>query len=506
LFLCYITCPQTLKAVMMVESDSHNHLSILFISSEAAPYVKTGGLGDVSGALPLYLHKAGVKVKTVLPLYSVINRDKYGITKLFDNACVKMGNCEEFYSVYYTNKPGGNDVYFIEFDKYFRRKSVYFDENGDYGDGPFRYAFLVRAAMQLAKDLGFRPDIIHANDWQTALAPYYLKSDYDPFFAGTKSVFTIHNIGYQGNYPADALAYAKICLKDFQPWGFEAYGRLNLMKGGICFADKITTVSPTYAREILGSVGGNGLDGFLRARQGDFTGILNGCDTDIWNPKTDKLIPANFDVRTYKKGKAANKAELQKRFMLNQNPDIPVFGFVARLVAQKGIELLAPVVEKIINSMACQLVFLGSGDEWAQWYFGGLPARFGGRIGAYIGYSEELSHLIEAGSDFFLMPSIYEPCGLNQMYSQLYGTLPIVRATGGLDDTVKNYDEWTGYGTGFKFYDVSCDALYNTVGWANATYYDRRGDIDKMIKDSMRLDYSWEKSAAQYIRLYQSMI
>ena len=251
---------------------------------------------------------------------------------------------------------------------------------------------------------------------------------------------------------------------------------------------------------------GNGLDGFLRARQGDFTGILNGCDTDIWNPKTDRLIPKNFDVHTYKKGKAANKAELQKRFMLAQNPDVPVFGFVARLVAQKGIELLAPVVERIVNSMACQLVFLGSGDEWAQWYFGGLPARFGGRIGAYIGYSEELSHLIEAGSDFFLMPSIYEPCGLNQMYSQLYGTLPIVRATGGLDDTVRNYDEQTGYGTGFKFYDISCDALYNTVGWANATYYDRKGDMDKMIKESMRLDYSWEKAAAQYIGLYQSMI
>ena len=281
---------------------------------------------------------------------------------------------------------------------------------------------------------------------------------------------------------------------------------MNLMKAGICYADKITTVSPHYAEEILGPIGSNGLHMYLEARRNDLVGILNGCDTKVWNPATDKYIPANYDLNSYKDGKAFNKKVLQNMFLLEENPNVPVFGFIARLTPQKGIDLLAPVVERVINSMACQIVFLGSGEEWAQWYFGGLPARYPGRIGAYIGYSEDKSHLIEAGSDFFLMPSIYEPCGLNQMYSQLYGTLPIVRATGGLDDTVSNYSEQAGMGTGFKFWDISTDALYNTIGWANATYYDRKDDMHNMIRESMIKDYSWEKACAKYIRLYRDML
>ena len=483
-----------------------DNLRVLFIASEAAPYAKTGGLGDVAGALPAYLNQAGVKVKTVIPLYQSIDRERYSINLLFNSSCVKMGNCEEFYSVYHTNIPNGNDVYFIDFEKYFKRAGIYFDANGDYRDSAYRYSFLCRAAMQLAKDLNFKPDIIHANDWQTSFACYYLKSDNDEFFSNTKSVFTIHNIGYQGIYEPDVLDYAKIRYDDFSSWGFESFGKLNLMKAGICFADKITTVSPHYAQEILGPIGSNGLHMYLEARKNDLIGILNGCDTKVWNPATDKYIPANYDLNSYKTGKAFNKKILQNMFLLQENPNVPIFSFIARLTPQKGIDLLAPVVERVINSMACQIVFLGSGEEWAQWFFGGLPARYPGKIGAYIGYSEDKSHLIEAGSDFFLMPSIYEPCGLNQMYSQLYGTLPIVRATGGLDDTVDNYNEQTSIGTGFKFWDISVDALYNTIGWANATYYDRKDDMHNMIREAMIKDYSWEKATAKYIKLYQELI
>ncbi len=483
-----------------------DNLRVLFIASEAAPYAKTGGLGDVAGALPAYLYQAGVEVKTVIPLYRSIDRKRYGISKIFDGSCVKMGNCEEFYSVYHTNQPTGNDVYFIDFSKYFDRAGIYFDASGDYKDSAYRYSFLCRAAMQLAKDLNFKPDIIHANDLQSSFACYYLKAENDEFFAGTKSVFTIHNIGYQGIYEADVLDYAKIRHDDFASWGFESFGKLNLMKAGICYADKITTVSPHYAEEILGPIGSNGLHMYLDARRNDLVGILNGCDTKVWNPATDKYIPYNYDLNSYREGKAFNKTVLQKMFLLEEKPDVPIFSFIARLTPQKGIDLLAPVVERVIKSMDCQLVFLGSGEEWAQWYFGGLPARYPGRIGAYIGYSEDKSHLIEAGSDFFLMPSIYEPCGLNQMYSQLYGTLPVVRATGGLDDTVSNYNEQAGMGTGFKFWDISTDALYNTIGWANATYYDRKADMHNMIRESMIKDYSWEKSCSKYIDLYRSML
>lgn len=486
---------------------SSRPMKVLFIASEAAPYAKTGGLGDVSGALPQYLQQEGLEVKTVIPLYRSINRQKYQINKIFDNSCVKMGNCEEFYSVFHTDKPSGNDVYFIDFDKYFNRHGIYNDVFvGDYTDSVYRYAFLVRAAMQMSKDLGFRPDIIHTGDWQTALACYYLKTENDAFFENTKSVFTIHNIGYQGIYGADAMEYAKIRPMDFKEWGLESYGKLNLMKAGILFADKITTVSPTYAQEILGPIGSNGMARYLQARRQDLVGILNGCDTQVWNTETDTFIPCNYNIDTFKQGKKCNKQALQQTFWLNDEPNVPIFGFIARLTKQKGIDLLAQVVEKFINNMNCQFVLLGSGEEqWAEWYFGGLPAKYPGRIGAYIGYSEKKAHLIEAGCDFFLMPSVYEPCGLNQMYSQLYGTLPVVRATGGLEDTVSNYDGYTGTGTGFKFWDISADALYNTIGWANATYWDKPADIDNMIRESMRKDYSWKKSARKYIDLYNSM-
>ena len=480
-------------------------IKVLFVASEIEPYAKTGGLADVSSALPKALAGKGIEVKSVMPLYSKVNREKYKLKKVMDMACVHMGNCEEWFSVYHTNEPYGNDVYFIEFSKYFDRPGIYHESFGEYSDNPYRYAFFCRAAMQLAKDLNFQPDIIHTNDWQTGFIPYYLKCGEDAFFWGTRSVITIHNIGYQGSFDTSVVDYAKIYPQDFNAGAFESFGRLNILKGGIAFADKITTVSPTYAHEIMGPIGSGGLHDLLRSRSADLCGILNGIDTNVWNPKTDKLIPKQYDIKTYKTGKKANKKALQKMFDLNDAPNVPLFGFIGRFASQKGLGLLAGAVERAVSSMVCQVVILGSGDEDAQWYFGGLPARYPGIIGAYIGYDETRSHLIEAGSDFFLMPSLYEPCGLNQLYSQVYGTLPIVRATGGLDDTIDQYDEYHGTGTGFKFYDIDPQALYNTMGWAVSTYFDRPKHIDNMITQAMKKDYSWSIPADLYIGIYKEL-
>lgn len=480
-------------------------LKVLTVSSEIEPYSKTGGLADVTSALPKTLKEKGVETVSITPLYSRIDKEKFGLKKVMDSACVHMGNCEEWFCVYHTDKPYGNDVYFIEFDKYFDRPGIYHDSCGEYADNAYRFSFFCRAAMQAVKDLQFKPDIIHCNDWQTAFIPYYLKCGEDVFFENTRSVLTIHNIGYQGVFPPDVLDYAKIYPNDFNSRSFESFSRLNILKGGIVFADKITTVSPTYASEILGPIGSGGLHDVLRSRREDLSGIINGIDTKVWSPSSDILIEKKYSPQTYKAGKKANKRSLQKMFDLKDAPNVPLFAFIGRFASQKGLGLLAEAVEKAVNSMVCQAIILGSGDEDAQWYFGGLPVKYPGTIGAYIGYDEKRAHLTEAGADFFLMPSLYEPCGLNQMYSQAYGTLPIVRATGGLEDTVFQYDEKTGDGTGFKFYDISGAALYDTIGWAISTYFDRPSHMDKMIRRAMERDFSWDKPAESYLELYRSI-
>ncbi len=482
------------------------NLNVLFLASEIEPYAKSGGLADVSSALPKALKENGVKVKSIMPLYSSINRKKYKLKEVLSTSCVHMGNCEEWYKVFHTTEPYGNDIYFIEFSKYFDRDGLYHNKAGEFEDNAFRFAFFCRAALQVAKDLNFKPNIVHCNDWQTSFVPYFIKTSGDLFFAETKSVLTIHNIAYQGSFDTSVLPYACVYGDDFNADTFESFGGLNLLKGGIAYADKITTVSPTYAKEILGPIGSGGLHDILRSRSSDLSGIINGIDTNVWNPSVDPLIAKNYNIKTYKSGKKANKKAVQEMFSLSVSPNIPLFAFIGRFASQKGLGLLAGAIEKAVNDMVCQIVILGSGDEDAQWYFGGLPVTYPGRVGAFIGYSEDKSHLIEAGADFFIMPSLYEPCGLNQMYSQVYGTLPVVRATGGLDDTVIQYDETHGDGTGFKFYDIDDKALYNTMGWAVSTYFDRPKHMEKMIKTSMAQDFSWKSSALKYIDIYNDAI
>ena len=482
-------------------------MKIAFLAAECVPYAKTGGLADVVGALPQVLRRMGHDVIVVMPKYGSINTQRYPMRPFLAPMGVWMGNAEEWCAIH-TADNDGVPVYFVEAGKYFDRHGLYHDAAfNDYLDNPRRFGFLTRAGLQLCRDLGFAPDIVHVHDWHTALAAAYLKIWHwnDATLGRAASVLTIHNIAYQGAYGAEHYNYLGLQWPNFTPDKFEDHGKINFLKGGIVYADVVNTVSPTYANETRTPAGGHGLAPYLNNKGADYIGILNGVDYERWNPATDPLIPARY-TRDDLSGKAECKRELQRRFRLDVNPNVPIVGVVSRLVGQKGLDLLAQTIERLMTNMLVQFVILGSGDKDLEAFYGGLPARFPGRIGSFIGYSDELAHWIEAGSDFFIMPSIYEPCGLNQMYSLKYGTLPIVRATGGLEDSVQQYDEATGSGTGFKFYEPSANAIYYATGWAVSTYFDRKPHLQQMIRAAMAQDFSWERSAKAYERLYERAI
>lgn len=481
---------------------------IAFITSECVPYAKTGGLADVVGALPGALEQLKQEVIIIMPLYGEIDREKYKLDLHLQTMGVWMGDKQEWCSLYRSKNEDGIQVFFVEFEKYFARGGLYHDsEFNDYLDNPRRFAFLSRAGLQACKDIGFSPDIVHVHDWQTALSAAYLKIWHwnDPILGRAASVLTIHNIGYQGKYPAVDYPYLGLQPNNFTPEKLEDHGAVNFLKGGIHYSDFVTTVSPTYAKETRTPEGGQGLAPYLNDKGSRYVGILNGVDYEKWNPGTDLLIPVNYSSQDLT-GKATCKRALQKRLGLEEMDDIPIFGVVSRFAHQKGLDLLAAALESIVQEMRVQFAILGSGDKGLEYYFGGLPGRYPGIVGSYIGYNNELSHWIEAGADFFVMPSRYEPCGLNQIYSLNYGTPPIVRATGGLVDTVDQYDEETGEGTGFLFWEISPRGLYYTIGWAVSTYYDRPQHFRKMQLNGMRKDYSWQKSAEAYLEVYQNAV
>jgi starch synthase len=480
-------------------------LNILFISAECAPFAKTGGLGDVVGALPGYLTRLGCKVNIVMPLYSLIDSGKHNIVTAIGRLEVWLGNELITCGVRRTELPGNVPVYFIDYEPFFGRPGMYHDDQyKDYGDNPKRFAFLSKAALQLCRNIDFKPDIVHANDWHTAMAPAFIKRmfNYDPFFRDTASVLTIHNIAYQGRYNRYFYFITGLGWEDFTQDKFEHYGDVNFMKGGIYFADAVNTVSKGYAAETRSPSGGFGLDYFLNMKGDFYTGILNGVDYTEWDPAIDKLIPANYTPDDLT-GKQVCKEELQKRLSLQVKSNTPVIGVVSRLVEQKGFQIIAECIEDLLQKVDFQLAILGAGDKTLEGFYSNLALMYPGRVGVHIGYSNELAHLIEAGSDFFLMPSLYEPCGLNQIYSLRYGTLPIVRATGGLDDTVDNYDQQTGEGTGFKFWEISCLAAQNTIRWALDTYHSRTLHMEKLVRTAMKKHYSWDDSAKEYLQLYE---
>ena len=486
-------------------------MRILMVTAEAVPFAKTGGLADMVSALSIALAKLGHEVKIVLPRYYKIDRKK--LTPLEGPLAINRLGGEDWTEIYSAELPGVKNLtyYFIDHERNYGRDGVYGTKSEpDFWDNPSRFSMLGHGAFQICRKLGWYPDIVHAHDWSASVANVLVKHvlRWQPEFSGTASVFTIHNLGYQGQY--SKLAFPALCLDWglYYGAGFEHNGGINFLQAGLTTADMITTVSPTYANEVCTYEGGFGLDGLLRVRRDVLRGILNGVDTDVWNPATDKLLPANYSSKDIA-GKARCKAELQRRMGLEVSPDVPVIGIITRLADQKGIgDLFGPTYGSmwdICAQMRVQVAILGSGERWCEDEIRSLQSQLP-NLRAVIGYDENLSHLIEAGSDFFLMPSKYEPCGLNQMYSLIYGTLPIVHRTGGLADTVQNYNEATGDGDGFLFDLMTPRAIFDTVGWAVYAWYNKKDHIARMRRFGMEQDFGWEKAARSYLEVYKEAL
>ena len=482
-------------------------LKILFTASEVAPFAKTGGLADVAGALPKALADLGHEVTVVMPRYYSIDRN--ALEHIPGPLGVPMGSMGELWAgVFRTTLPGSDvPLYLIDYEAFFGRSGLYTDEHGfGYPDNDIRFTFLSKAAMQLAHKLGFKPDIIHSHDWHTAPQPILRNTRFsgDELFTGSATVLTIHNLQHQGVFDGRIMEILEVGWNHYTPFELEAMGGVNFLKGGIAHADAITTVSRKYAREIQTPEYGFGLQDHLRAHARKLTGILNGVDYSEWSPAVDPLIPARYDIGKME-GKATCKAELQRHFGLPREEETPLIGFVGRFAEQKGIGLIAGAMEGLLH-LGAQFVFLGTGEKWAEGFFSDVAERWPDRFACHVGYSNELAHRIEAGSDLFLMPSLFEPCGLNQIYSLRYGTLPIVRATGGLDDTIVNFDPETGEGTGFKFWEASRDALYHTVRWAVQTCRETPEVYRTMQERAMKQRFDWERAAREYTRVYHEAL
>jgi starch synthase len=486
------------------DTTAHRRYSILIVSSEFAPLAATGGLGDMVAALAASLKRRGHDVRVALPLYSRVRREGFNPDTALPAMRVAMGGGELWCAIRRSETEEGIPLYFIERDDYFDRPGLYYDEQyKSYPDNPARFGFLCRAALQLAADLPFIPDIIQVHDWPTALVPAYLKTGFakHPFLGKCPSLLTIHNEAHQGIFSADHYRWLGLPAGAFTSDIFEDRGLINFLKGGIHFAEAVNTVSPTHAEEMKAPFGAFGLAPHIARKGASFRGILNGADYDIWSPEKDRFIAARYFLKDMS-GKTVCKQALQRQFYLEERPDLALIGFIGRLTLQKGVHLLQDFMEHHFAAQAVQFVVLGSGEPQVERFFSGLPTRFPGRIGAYIGFNNELAHRIEAGADFFVMPSLYEPCGLNQIYSLKYGTLPIVHATGGLEDTVEDYDERTGNGTGFKFREPSAEALHKAIARALAVYDNRPDHILLMMRKAMQQDFSWDRSVHAYEGLF----
>ncbi|MEN6536811.1 MAG: glycogen synthase GlgA [Bryobacteraceae bacterium] len=468
---------------------------ILMVASEATPFIKTGGLADVAGSLPAALKERGEDVAVVLPRYREARID--GARRVAENIAVWLGQAKYSVDVQLAVERGV-PYYFIDCPALYDREGIYVNGDGDFPDNHIRFAVLAKAAFGIIRYV-YRPDILHCHDWQASLAPVYLKTALagDPTFMGIRTVLTIHNLGYQGIFPPAMLPQIGLDTGVFTIGGLEFFGNLNLLKGGIVYSDAITTVSKGYACEIQTEEYGFGLDGLLRDRSSALTGILNGVDYSLWNPETDNYIAAHYSVDDLS-GKSACKLDLLRKFGLpDEAAERPLIGIVSRFAGQKGFDL----IEEIASDLASEdvtIVALGTGEMRYEDLFRRLAASHPGKIAVRIAYDNPLAHKIEAGADMFLMPSLYEPCGLNQIYSLRYGTVPVVRATGGLDDTI---DE----GTGFKFKEYSGAALLATLRDALAAWQNRER-WKELMRNGMRKDFSWNASAGEYAALYHRLL
>jgi starch synthase len=476
-------------------------MDILMIAPEARPFAKTGGLADVAGALPHALARLGHQVTLVLPRYRGI--ETTGLTS--QRADVPFG--PQVYPVVFVEAPISERVNAVLIDApdLYERDGLYGNAAGDFADNGFRFAVLSRGALEYARLRGRRPSVVHGHDWQAGLAAVYLKTVLagDPVLGGVRTVFTIHNLAFHGLFPLDLLRWIGLPESLAHHSALEFFGRASALKGGILFSDVVTTVSPTYAKEIATPEFGFGFQGIIASRSADLVGILNGIDTDTWNPESDAYVPASFSAADLK-GKARAKAALLEYAGLKADKAAmgrPLIGLVSRLTEQKGFDLIARAARPLM-AMDATWVMLGSGEAWCERFWLDLAAAYPTRVAARIGFDEKLAHLIEAGSDLFLMPSRFEPCGLNQMYSLRYGTLPIVRATGGLDDTVVDADAEPTRGTGFKFRQYTAEALVDALERALAAYKNTRR-WKTIQRRAMAEDHSWDVSAREYVKVYE---
>jgi len=476
-------------------------MKVLFVSSESAPFIKTGGLGDVAGSLPTALNQKGVDCRVIMPLYRCIPQQYKDRMSYINHIYIDMGWRKQYCGVFEL-KHADTTFYFVDNEFYFN------------GDKPYDYIhldcekfiFFSKAVLSLLPTLDFHPDVIHCNDWQTGAIPVFLDTFHDnPFYDGIKTVMTIHNLKFQGRWDLKGIKDV-MGISDyyFTEDKLEYYKDANLLKGGLVYADRITTVSQSYAEEIKTFEYGEGLDGLLSARSGELSGIVNGISYDEWNPSTDEHIFANYNQRNVTAKKKENKKNLQEVLNLPVDENKFMIGIVSRLTDQKGFDLIDAAMERLCAGGA-QIVVLGTGDEQYENMFRHYAWKYPDRVSANIYFSNERSHLIYSACDAFLMPSRFEPCGLSQLISLRYGTLPIVRETGGLKDTVTPYNEYTGEGNGFSFANYNADDMMHVVEYAMDVYYNKNAEWNKIVKNAMKSDFSWNISADKYINMYREM-
>ncbi len=479
--------------------------NILFAASEGVPFIKSGGLADVAGSLPRAIDKRYYDVRIMMPKYACMKQEMKERMEFVLSFYMDF-DWRQMYVGILKAEENGIVYYFVDNEELFGTDRIYTD------DALFeirRFAFFSKAVLSALPLLDFRPDVLHCHDWQTGLIPVYLKERFagNPFYRKTKSVMTIHNLKFQGRWGVqDVEEITGLSGDYFTPDKLEFNRDANLLKGGIVYADAVTTVSPTYAEEIKTSFYGEGLDGLMNARAGDLRGILNGIDYEEFNPETDGMIPFPFKVSNFRRVKAKNKLALQKELALAEDEKCFMIGIVSRLTSQKGFDLIAYVLEEMLAQDAIQVVVLGSGEERYENMFRYFDWKYHDKLSANIRYSDELSHRIYASADAFLMPSLFEPCGLSQLISLRYGTVPIVRETGGLKDTVEPYNKYTGSGTGFTFANYNAHEMMRTIRYAEQIYYDRKRDWNKIAERGMQADFSWESSAQQYQLMYDWLI
>jgi starch synthase len=479
-------------------------MNVLIASPEVFPFIKTGGLADVTGSLPKALKKLGVETRVILPKHKGIEEQGFPIRyKNYKFSCpMSQGYVDgEMVETEYD----GVTAYLVEKDEYYYRDYLYSTPDGDYLDNAERFIFFSKSVLEAIRVTGFVPDVLHCNDWESALAPVFLKTLYkeDPALKRIATLFTIHNLGYQGIFWQHDMHLLNVGWEYFTPDYLEFFGNINFLKGGIVFSDIINTVSGKYSKEIQTPEFGQGLDGILRTRKADLYGIINGIDYEEWSPEKDPYIPAHYGKGNLE-NKRACKAALQEAFGLPTAEGLPLIGTISRLAEQKGFDLIAASLEEMI-SYGTQYVILGTGERRYHDLFTELSKKFPKSFSVKVVYDNKLAHLIEAGADMFLMPSKYEPCGLNQLYSLRYGTVPIVRGVGGLEDTIRDYTKEPDRGTGFKFYDYSIKAMLDAIKRALAVYKNK-DTWPSLIIRCMGEDFSWERSANEYVELYRKAI